>query len=122
MKALKAKRKKGKYKPQATPATTIFHKGSFSSKDDLTLLSVTSAEVSSPQEENPSTALNKSQDSLGDFRDVSGRELGFLWVVGVWSHLGECTCYDVYYYVVLDCGKVFSQCNKRDGKKGEEKV
>ena len=41
MKALK-KKSKGKYKPHATPSTTIFRKGN-SSQDDLTLLSVNSA-------------------------------------------------------------------------------
>lgn len=65
MKALKAKRKKGKYKPQATPSTTIFHKGGASSKDDLTLLSVNASETT-PED------LNASHDSLGDFREVSG--------------------------------------------------
>ena len=72
MKALKAKRKK--YKPEATPSTTIFRKGSVSSKDDL-LVSV-NAEVSSPPEDTAAADLKKSQDSLGDFRDVSsGRDL-----------------------------------------------
>lgn len=71
MKALKAKRKKSsKYKPEATPSTTIFRKGSVASKDDLTALSV-SVEPSSPPQEDP--GLGKSHDSLGDFRDVSGR-------------------------------------------------
>lgn len=73
LKALKAKRKKGKYKPEATPSTTIFRKGSASSKDDLALLSV-SAEASNPVEDK--SELRKSQESLGDFRDVSGWGLG----------------------------------------------
>lgn len=66
MKALKAKRaKKSKYKPDAEPSTTIFRKGS-SSKDDLTLLSITS-ELSSDQ---ISHEKQQSVDSLGDFKEV----------------------------------------------------
>lgn len=59
MKALKAKRKKGKYKPEATPSTTIFRKGSASSRDDLTALSINASE------NGPEEGLQKSQDSLG---------------------------------------------------------
>lgn len=72
MKALKAKRKKGKYKPQATPSTTIFRKGSASSKDDLTLLSVNSTETTED-------GLKKSHDSLGDFSEVSPE---WVWLSG----------------------------------------
>jgi hypothetical protein len=65
MKALKAKRKKGKYKPKATPSTTIFRKGSASSRDDLT----NSADIPPLADE-----VKKSRDSL---REVS------LWVCSV---------------------------------------
>ncbi len=66
MKALKAKRaKKSKYKPDAEPSTTIFRKGS-SSKDDLTLLSITS-DASLDQ---LSHEKQQSIDSLGDFTEV----------------------------------------------------
>ena len=83
MKALKAKRKKGKYKPEATPSTTIFRKGSASSRDDLNALAGNSTEAATPQEDGPApikdapASIKKSQDSLGDFKDVS------VWV-GVW--------------------------------------
>ena len=79
MKALKAKRKKGKYKPEATPSTTIFRKGSASSRDDLTLLSVNASETSHSDE------LKKSHESLGGFGDVSG--CGF-YLAGVAFSLG----------------------------------
>lgn len=69
LKAMKAKRKKGKYKPQAIPSTTIFRKGSASSRDDLTFLSVSNTEVSTSLDDAP---LRGSQDGLGDFSDVSG--------------------------------------------------
>lgn len=56
MKALK-KKSKGKYKPHATPSTTIFRKGN-SSQDDLTLLSVTSAGEQSVQSDTSQTSQN----------------------------------------------------------------
>ena len=54
MKALK-KKSKGKYKPHATPSTTIFRKGN-SSQDDLTLLSVNSAGEQSIQSDTSRTS------------------------------------------------------------------
>ncbi len=55
-KDLKAKRKK--YKPQAIPSTTIFRKGSVSSKDDLTLSAADQEQAS------------KAQDSVWDAKNV----------------------------------------------------
>ena len=54
MKALK-KKSKGKYKPHATPSTTIFRKGN-SSQDDLTLLSVNSGGEQSIQSDTSRTS------------------------------------------------------------------
>lgn len=57
MKALK-KKSKGKYKPHATPSTTIFRKGN-SSQDDLTLLSVNSAGEQSIQSDHSPSTLDR---------------------------------------------------------------
>ena len=61
MKALK-KKSKGKYKPNATPSTTIFRKGN-SSQDDLTLLSVNSAGDQSIQSDQFQSTLDRKEDS-----------------------------------------------------------
>ena len=81
MKAMKAKRKKmkGKHKPDATPSTTIFRKGS-SSQDDLTLLSVNSSSYNPYQDDTLTLPKRgeerkKSAESLGGFDDVSKRSV-----------------------------------------------
>lgn len=73
MKALKAKRKKGKYKPEATPSTTIFRKGSASSRDDLTQLSV------NPSETSHSDEVKRSRENFGG--DVSGCDFLTWWAL-----------------------------------------
>lgn len=85
MKALKAKRRKGKYKPEATPSTTIFRKGSASSKDDLNLSNASSNNLTADSQ-GEQEMLKKSQDSLGNFNDVSGWAcmVGVAFVVWVW--------------------------------------
>ena len=60
MKVLK-KKSKGKYKPNATPSTTIFRKGN-SSQDDLTLLSVNSAGDQSIQSDSSPSTLDRKED------------------------------------------------------------
>ena len=76
LKALKAKRK-NKYKPTATPSTTIFRKGS-TCRDDFAGPTSLDHKIHELKGEDSglltplaaSPAL-KSEDSLGDFKDVS---------------------------------------------------
>ena len=78
LKTIKAKRKKGKYKPKATPSTTIFRKGS-SCKDDFVGPTHFTNSVSTdldnpvglktPLDNGPlpsSTEIGNSLESLGD--------------------------------------------------------
>jgi len=67
---MKARRKKGKFfKPDATPSTTIFKKGS--SADDLTLLSTSSAGDQDTLQREASLRLGgKPAGILGDVREV----------------------------------------------------
>ena len=70
MKALKAKRKKGKYKPKATPSTTIFRKGSASSRDDLTAATSTDIdEVKKSLKEKVSHKV-RGNDMFAEFRTL----------------------------------------------------
>ena len=72
MKALK-KKSKGKYKPNATPSTTIFRKGN-SSQDDLTLLSVNSTgEQSIHSDQSPSTLDRREEDEVCEIVMEGGR-------------------------------------------------
>ena len=89
MKALKAKRKKGKYKPEAQPSTTIFRKGSASSRDDLLTLSTEPSNGNS--REDASSPMKKSQESLGDFNDVSGQGCVSGWSQGRRGRIGGVT-------------------------------
>ena len=81
MKALK-KKAKGKYKPHATPSTTIFRKGN-SSQDDLTLLSVTSTGDQSFQSDMSPSTLDRRE-----MEEVCG---GYLMDTSV-LHVHTCAC------------------------------
>ena len=71
---IKDKRKKGKYKPMATPSNAIFRKGSFSHKDEAGMSSSLNVSVGdldmSHDDVSNLNIEDKPLESLGDFKDV----------------------------------------------------